>query len=63
MVMCSYKILLNFVKVATLGVGRSLPVKALIIFLVSVPEIRIIATPPYPAGVDIAQMLSWFISE
>ena len=29
----------------------------------SLPEIRIIATPPDPAGVDMAQMLSWFISE
>ena len=42
-----------FLKVATLGLGASLPVKILIIFDVSLPEILITATPESPGPREI----------
>jgi len=45
-------ILLNFLNVATLGFGVSLPVKSFIIFEVSCPETLITATPEIPGPLD-----------
>ena len=45
-------ILLNFLRHATLGGGSGSLVKASTTFLVSLPEILIIATPEIPGPVD-----------
>ena len=45
-------ILLIFLNVATLGFGGSLPVKSLITFDVSCPEILITAIPEVPGPLD-----------
>jgi hypothetical protein len=48
---------LNFLRHATLGGGSGSPVKVSTTFLVSLPEILIIATPEIPGPVDKANIV------